>query len=98
MDAIVAAMAAGATDDQLKEARDFHRKASMRYDFVMSENSTGFHSPQEAAACAGERDRHGPPGADRCRKVDGHRPEVARHLLQVGRPEAIGSAHFYFLS
>jgi nitrite reductase (cytochrome c-552) len=49
MDAIVAAMAAGATDDQLKEARDFHRKASMRYDFVMSENSTGFHSPQEAA-------------------------------------------------
>ena len=28
---------------------DFHRKASMRYDFVMSENSTGFHSPQEAA-------------------------------------------------
>ncbi len=49
MDAIVAAMAAGATDDQLTEARDFHRKASMRYDFVMSENSTGFHSPQEAA-------------------------------------------------
>ncbi len=49
MDAIVAAMAAGATDDQLKEARDFHRKSSMRYDFVMSENSTGFHSPQEAA-------------------------------------------------
>lgn len=49
MDAIVAAMAAGATDDQLKEARDFHRKSSMRYDFTMSENSTGFHSPQEAA-------------------------------------------------
>jgi nitrite reductase (cytochrome c-552) len=49
MDAIVAAMAAGATDDQLTQARDFHRKASMRYDFVMSENSTGFHSPQEAA-------------------------------------------------
>ncbi len=49
MDAIAAAMAAGATDDQLKEARDLHRKASMRYDFVMSENSTGFHSPQEAA-------------------------------------------------
>ena len=49
MDAIVAAMAAGATDDQLKEARQFHRYASMRYDFTMSENSTGFHSPQEAA-------------------------------------------------
>jgi nitrite reductase (cytochrome c-552) len=49
MDAIAAAMAAGATDEQLAEARDFHRKSSMRYDFVMSENSTGFHSPQEAA-------------------------------------------------
>ncbi len=49
MDAIKAAMAAGATDDQLKEARQFHRYASMRYDFTMSENSTGFHSPQEAA-------------------------------------------------
>lgn len=49
MDAIAAAMAAGATDEQLVEARDFHRKSSMRYDFVMSENSTGFHSPQEAA-------------------------------------------------
>jgi nitrite reductase (cytochrome c-552) len=49
MDAMVAAMAAGATDVQLKEARQFHRYSSMRYDFVMSENSTGFHSPQEAA-------------------------------------------------
>ena len=49
IDAIVAAKAAGATDEQLKEARDFHRKASMRWDFVLSENSTGFHSPQEAA-------------------------------------------------
>jgi nitrite reductase (cytochrome c-552) len=49
MDAIVAAKNSGATDDQLKEARNFHRRASMRYDFVMSENSTGFHSPQEAA-------------------------------------------------
>lgn len=49
IDAIVAAQQAGATDDQLNEARQFHRYASMRYDFVMSENSTGFHSPQEAA-------------------------------------------------
>jgi nitrite reductase (cytochrome c-552) len=49
MDAIVAAQNAGATDDQLAEARQFHRRASMRWDFVASENSTGFHSPQEAA-------------------------------------------------
>lgn len=49
IDAIVAAQQAGATDDQLAEARQLHRRASMRWDFVSSENSTGFHSPQEAA-------------------------------------------------
>ncbi len=36
------------TDDALKEARDFHRRAQMRWDFIFSENSTGFHSPQES--------------------------------------------------
>ncbi len=49
IDAIVAAQAAGATDEQLEQARYFHRQASLRWDFVSSENSTGFHSPQEAA-------------------------------------------------
>lgn len=38
-----------AVDDVLYEARQAHRRASMRWDFVASENSTGFHSPQEAA-------------------------------------------------
>ena len=47
--AIDAAKAAGATDEMLKEALWLHRRASMRWDFVSSENSTGFHSPQEAA-------------------------------------------------
>jgi nitrite reductase (cytochrome c-552) len=49
IDAIVAAREAGATDEQLAEARQFHRAASLRWDFISSENSTGFHSPQEAA-------------------------------------------------
>ncbi len=49
IDAIVAAQEAGATDAQLEEARYLHRQASLRWDFVSSENSTGFHSPQEAA-------------------------------------------------
>ncbi len=49
IDAIVAAQDAGATDEQLAEARELHRRASLRWDFVSSENSTGFHSPQEAA-------------------------------------------------
>jgi nitrite reductase (cytochrome c-552) len=47
--AIVAAKAAGMTDEQLAEVMDLHWKAQMRWDFVSSENSTGFHSPQEAA-------------------------------------------------
>jgi nitrite reductase (cytochrome c-552) len=49
IDAIVAAKAAGATDEQLAEALNFHRLASMRWDFISSENSTGFHNPQESA-------------------------------------------------
>lgn len=49
IDAIVAAQEAGATDDELEAARELHRHAQMRWDFVSSENSTGFHSPQEAA-------------------------------------------------
>lgn len=49
IDAIVAAQNAGATDEQLESARYLHRRASLRWDFVSSENSTGFHSPQEAA-------------------------------------------------
>ena len=54
IDAIVAAQAAGATDEQLAEARQLHRASSLRWDFVSSENSTGFHSPQEAARLLGE--------------------------------------------
>jgi nitrite reductase (cytochrome c-552) len=49
IDALVAAQEAGATDEQLANARTLHRRASLRWDFISSENSTGFHSPQEAA-------------------------------------------------
>ncbi|HSM57231.1 MAG TPA: ammonia-forming cytochrome c nitrite reductase subunit c552 [Candidatus Sulfomarinibacteraceae bacterium] len=49
IDAIVAAQEAGASDEALAEARYLHRRASLRWDFVSSENSTGFHSPQESA-------------------------------------------------
>ncbi|HEX5827665.1 MAG TPA: ammonia-forming cytochrome c nitrite reductase subunit c552 [Candidatus Limnocylindrales bacterium] len=54
IDTISAATAAGATDAQLAEARDFQRKANIRWDFISSENSTGFHSPQEAARVLGD--------------------------------------------
>lgn len=49
IDAIVAAKAAGATDEQLQEALHLQRRATFYWDFVAAENSTGFHSPQEAA-------------------------------------------------
>ncbi len=54
IDAIVAAQTAGANDEQLEAARTLHRGAQMRWDFVSSENSTGFHSPQEAARILAE--------------------------------------------
>jgi nitrite reductase (cytochrome c-552) len=54
IDAIVAAREAGATDEQLDAALQLHRGASMRWDFISSENSTGFHSPQEAARVLAE--------------------------------------------
>jgi nitrite reductase (cytochrome c-552) len=54
IDAINAAKAAGATDADLAEAWDFQRKANLRWDFISSENSTGFHSPQEAARVLGD--------------------------------------------
>lgn len=60
--AIVAAIEAlaKATNDPkadqklLEEARQLHRDANYRWDFVASENSTGFHNPTEALRVLGE--------------------------------------------
>ena len=54
LDAIQAAKAAGATEEQLKDALEFQRKAQWRLDFIAAENSMGFHAPQEAAMILGE--------------------------------------------
>lgn len=54
MDAIKKAMEAGVDDEGLKSARELHRKAQMRWDFVSAENSMGFHSPQEVARILGD--------------------------------------------
>jgi nitrite reductase (cytochrome c-552) len=54
IDAIASARKAGASDAALEKARGLHRAAQMRWDFVSSENSTGFHSPQEAARILAE--------------------------------------------
>lgn len=49
LDAIATAQANGATDEQLAEALALQRKAQWRLDWVYSENSHGFHAPQESA-------------------------------------------------
>ncbi|MCZ7593301.1 MAG: ammonia-forming cytochrome c nitrite reductase subunit c552 [Kiritimatiellae bacterium] len=54
IDAIQEAIAAGATDEQLKAPRELHRAAQWRLDFIAAENSMGFHAPQEAARILGE--------------------------------------------
>ena len=61
LDAILAARAAGATDEQLAPALELQRQAQWRLDFVAAENSMGFHAPQEAARILGE-------AADRARQ------------------------------
>lgn len=52
--ALAEAKNAGATDTQLKAARELQRKAQWRLDFVYAENSMGFHAPQEAARILAE--------------------------------------------
>ena len=52
----------GLSDEQLKAAQNFHRKAQFYVDFVEAENSMGFHAPQEAVRILGESinfSRHG---------------------------------------
>jgi nitrite reductase (cytochrome c-552) len=52
--AIVAAKQRGATDEQLTRARQLHRAAQWRTDFIQSENSRGFHASQESARILGQ--------------------------------------------
>ena len=55
-DAIVAAIQAieaaaketGVDKDALMDARNLHREAQLRWDFINAENSMGFHNPEEA--------------------------------------------------
>jgi nitrite reductase (cytochrome c-552) len=51
---IKAARDAGRTDGSVTTAQDFQRRAQFYLDFIESENSTGFHAPQEAARILGE--------------------------------------------
>lgn len=53
-DSFKEAKSRGVTPDHLTEARNLHRKAQWRVDFINAENSLGFHAPQEAARILGE--------------------------------------------
>lgn len=54
IDAIQTAQFRGISSDKLQKARHLHRISQMRWDFITSENSTGFHSSQEAARILAE--------------------------------------------
>ncbi|HKO98716.1 MAG TPA: ammonia-forming cytochrome c nitrite reductase subunit c552 [Pyrinomonadaceae bacterium] len=51
---IKAARSAGRTDAAVTAAQDFQRRAQFYLDFIESENSNGFHAPQEATRILGE--------------------------------------------
>ena len=55
---IKTAKEAGATDADLKVARAAQRRGQFYLDFVESENSNGFHAPQEAVKILGEAIDH----------------------------------------
>jgi nitrite reductase (cytochrome c-552) len=75
LDAINEARAAGVSDERLKPALDFQRKAQWRLDFVNAENSMGFHADQEAARLLGE-------SIDFCRQAQ------VEAMKLTGRPAA----------
>jgi nitrite reductase (cytochrome c-552) len=54
IDALKAAKDKGVPEAKLKAAQALHRKAQWRLDFIISENSLGFHAPQESARLLGE--------------------------------------------
>ncbi|MDJ0974453.1 MAG: ammonia-forming cytochrome c nitrite reductase subunit c552 [Planctomycetota bacterium] len=54
IDAILEARAAGASEEDLKPALEMQRKAQWRLDWIVAENSVGFHAPQEAARILAE--------------------------------------------
>ena len=51
---IKTARAAGRTDTGVTAAQDYQRRAQFYLDFIESENSNGFHAPQEATRILGE--------------------------------------------
>ena len=70
LDAINTAKEEGATNEQLKAALEFQRKAQWRLDYIAAENSMGFHAPQEAARILGESIDYAWKGNCCCNKLE----------------------------
>lgn len=83
INAIHEAVAAGATDEQLKSARALHRRAQWRADFVNAENSMGFHAPAETLRVLGESIDYARQGI----------AEVARLRLGTSGASAVPNTH-----
>lgn len=54
MDSLTLAQKKQASPKKVEDAQRFQRRAQWRLDFVLSENSMGFHAPQEAVRILGE--------------------------------------------
>ncbi|MEW5764218.1 MAG: ammonia-forming cytochrome c nitrite reductase subunit c552 [Acidobacteriota bacterium] len=74
LDAVRAAQAGGATPADLAPVLDLQRKAQWRIDFVSSENSMGFHAPQEAARILGEAIDYARQGQAKAAELAASRP------------------------
>ena len=92
LDAIKAAKAAGATNEQLAPASALQRKAQWRLDFVNAENSMGFHAPQEAARILGESidySRQAQLVSERPRRVGGRPMSTTTAPSPSGHPKHV---------
>jgi nitrite reductase (cytochrome c-552) len=67
---IETAKSQGKTDEQLKAAREFQRRAQFYLDFVEAENSMGFHAPTEAERILAESINYSRKGQVSLRPLD----------------------------
>ena len=84
IDEIAAAMDDGVTDEALEAARHYHRRAQLRWDFVYSENSMGFHSPQESARILGDSIDYARRGELAAARARGQAPAAAEEEDDAG--------------
>ena len=78
---IKTAKEAGATDDELASARDAQRKAQFYIDFIVSENSMGFHAPEESLRILADAINY-----SRLGQLSLKQPSVKRAAVAIPKP------------